>query len=89
MDELKNKNIEEVLKSAGTHLTTVGDARGIMTIFVKCTIDLCARMENASLEIQKFNKSTTRLTKVMIALTALLAIATFIGAYATYKIYTK
>jgi len=89
MNELENKDIEEILKSSATRLSAVGDTRGIMTIFVKCTIDLCAKLESASTEIKQFNNSTTRLTKVMIFLTALLAIATIIGAYATYMMSVK
>ena len=82
MCSLKNEDIEEVLKRAPKRLSAVGDISGVMELLVKCTIDLSVKLEKTSEEIKKFNSSTTFLTRVMIALTAILAIATAVGAYA-------
>ncbi|MDD5455354.1 MAG: hypothetical protein PHW62_07680 [Candidatus Ratteibacteria bacterium] len=84
-DSLRNKDIEEVLKNAQTNLGTVGNAKGIMTIFVKCTLDICEKLEKASSEIEKFNTSTTKLNSRLVWLTGVLAFATLVGMVATLK----
>jgi hypothetical protein len=84
-NNLRTKDIEEVLNKANTTPTTIGDLKGIMTIFVKCTLDIGERLKEASSEIKKFNGSTTRLNKLLVRLNGILTFATLVGVFAALK----
>jgi len=96
---LRDTDIEEVLKNSNCFPSAVGDVKGIMTVFTKCTLDINHAIEQVNnnvtnvteeldktrQEIQAFNKSTTRLNSRLVWLSGILAVATFIGAIATAK----
>ena len=82
-NKLADQSIIDVLKSEDTNLSAVGEAKGIMAIFVKCTMDIGKKLNEASQEIKNFNESTTKLNKRLLWLDVMLTIATLIGAIAT------
>ena len=84
-DDLEKTSMIEVLKLEDTNLSAVGDAKGIMAIFVKCSLEIGKRLDDATKEIENFNSSTTKLNKRLLWLNGILAIATVVGAYATLE----
>ncbi|MBU1357029.1 MAG: hypothetical protein KJ620_10730 [Candidatus Edwardsbacteria bacterium] len=97
---LRERDIEEVLKNANCFPSAVGEVKGIMTVFAKCTIDIYQAIDQVNgnvkavtkelnetrQEIKAFNDSTSKLSKRLVWLNGILAFATIIGAIATAKV---
>ena len=96
---LRDRDIEEVLKNANCFPSAVGEVKGIMTVFTKCTLDINKALDQVNnniltvvdeldktrQEIKSFNESTTKLNSRLVWLNGILAFATIIGAIATAK----
>jgi hypothetical protein len=82
-EDIKKKNVLEILDIADTQLSAVGEMKGVMSIIVKCTLMIEEKLDGATKEIRKFNDSTTMLNKRLFALNRVLVGATIVGAFAT------
>lgn len=84
-ENIEGKSLDDLLSNV-CGLSAVGtdtQIRSIMNVIAKCTMIVSKDLNDTSEEIKEFNKSTTKLTKVIIALNVILAIATLVMAGAT------
>ena len=84
LDELTMQEVVDRVQNVQT-VGSQEQIQSVMAVIAKCALELGKDLKNASTELKRFNRSTTRLTWVIIALDACLVIATVVGAIATFK----
>lgn len=93
-ENLHELSIEDVLNQVQglQAVADKGQVQSLGALLAKCTIEVgtdlktvAAELQSTGAEIRSFSDSTTRLTRVVIALEVILAVATVLIAIAAFK----
>ena len=66
--------------------TTKRQVQALMSVLAKASLEVSSSVHRLSVTIEKFNRSTTRLTKVLVLLTAILAVAACLQVVAIFLV---